>query len=442
MLPPPDRPRIARIMPPLGWVLLLLWPAFAGGAEPLTKLPDLLAAASVHALDVRAARAQVRAARARTAVTSASLWPRFSATLGYTRNQFPSVAQVPDGTGGLDSVVVVAENQVDLVARIEVPLINASVWRRVKAADTATIAGVVDVEVRQRAVEDQVVRQWTVWVGSAALSKAAARTVAASEASRQVVVGRRAAGFADAAASARADAEVARAQQSVAEAKLGVDLAAGALQTLTGVELGSPTTVLDDDLARPAPMPTWLEQVDRLPAVRAATLRARSISVEVGAEWLGYVPRLDAHAQERVTNAKGFGETGTWSAGVTASWLLDRGTVARSSEREAAHAAAVVDVARARQDALDAIRDAHHRVCAQIEQVTAARAEAAALIAAQVIIRARFASGDATQLEVVQGERDVFAAEVARIRAVADLIYARAHLRLAAGRDAVGGDRP
>ena len=43
-------------------------------------------------------------------------------------------------------------------------------------------------------------------------------------------------------------------------------------------------------------------------------------------------------------------------------------------------------------------------------------------------------SGVATQLDVIQAERDAFAASVARIQSDAELAYARAALRLDAGR--------
>ena len=48
--------------------------------------------------------------------------------------------------------------------------------------------------------------------------------------------------------------------------------------------------------------------------------------------------------------------------------------------------------------------------------------------------RNRYTSGTTMQLDLLQAQRDAFVAEVARIQADADLINARAQLRLAAGR--------
>jgi outer membrane protein TolC len=47
--------------------------------------------------------------------------------------------------------------------------------------------------------------------------------------------------------------------------------------------------------------------------------------------------------------------------------------------------------------------------------------------------RQRYQAGTATQLDLLQAQRDAFNADVARIQADADLVNARAQLRLSAG---------
>jgi outer membrane protein TolC len=70
-------------------------------------------------------------------------------------------------------------------------------------------------------------------------------------------------------------------------------------------------------------------------------------------------------------------------------------------------------------------------------------------IQAQVSVHAadlaqdRYRAGVATQLDLLQAQRDAFAAEVSRIQADADLINARAQLRIAAGRSLLAeGSKP
>jgi outer membrane protein TolC len=72
----------------------------------------------------------------------------------------------------------------------------------------------------------------------------------------------------------------------------------------------------------------------------------------------------------------------------------------------------------------------------------AARSESKAAARAVDRARDRYANGAGTQIELVQAERDAFAAEVARIQADADLSYARAALKLAAARPLGSEKRP
>ena len=52
---------------------------------------------------------------------------------------------------------------------------------------------------------------------------------------------------------------------------------------------------------------------------------------------------------------------------------------------------------------------------------------------------ARYQAGEASQLDLLQAQRDAFAANAARIEADADLVDSRAQLRVAAGRSLLEG---
>ena len=85
-----------------------------------------------------------------------------------------------------------------------------------------------------------------------------------------------------------------------------------------------------------------------------------------------------------------------------------------------------------------AARDAIHRqwetVAASIARSRSARAGRVAAAHAAQQAHDRYQVGTITQLDLLQAQRDAFAAEVARIQADADLVNARAQLRLAAGK--------
>jgi outer membrane protein TolC len=113
---------------------------------------------------------------------------------------------------------------------------------------------------------------------------------------------------------------------------------------------------------------------------------------------------------------------------------LDLTTWGNIRSQEAAAAIAQAREEAARQQALDQVHEDWFRVHNGIAKSRAARAESQAAAAAVARARERYRQGASTQLELVQAERDAFSAEVSRIQADADLAYARAGLRLAAGR--------
>ena len=100
------------------------------------------------------------------------------------------------------------------------------------------------------------------------------------------------------------------------------------------------------------------------------------------------------------------------------------------SQLEIAH----VRADRARRNSETAIIESWHRVRSSIARARASRAAEVASERAAEVARARYEAGTGTQLEVSQSERDLFAAQVARIQAHADLRVARLALRLRSGR--------
>ncbi len=95
-----------------------------------------------------------------------------------------------------------------------------------------------------------------------------------------------------------------------------------------------------------------------------------------------------------------------------------------------------------RRGAQDAIYRAWYQVRTGIEKVRASRAQLKAATLAQDLAGERYEHGVATQLEVVQAQRDRFFAAVSAVQADAELRYSRALLRLAARRTHEGRNKP
>jgi outer membrane protein TolC len=95
---------------------------------------------------------------------------------------------------------------------------------------------------------------------------------------------------------------------------------------------------------------------------------------------------------------------------------------------------AQVREARSRRAVSDLIYEAYRRVENGIVKSRSARAQVEAANKAADLAVERYQAGVSTQLDVTQAQRDAFLAEASRIQADADLAFARASLRLAAGR--------
>ena len=170
----------------------------------------------------------------------------------------------------------------------------------------------------------------------------------------------------------------------------------------------------------------------------AAELEAKAQNQLVAQAKRLLFPALSATAQERLTNATGFaGKNAIFTAGLTLTWRLDLSVLAQADAQRAVLAADEVRVDRTERAQADDVYTAWSLVIAEIAACRAARAEAEANQLAARLAKDKYGAGTALQLDVLQADRQAFASEVARIQADADLKYARAALRLAAGQSLV-----
>jgi outer membrane protein TolC len=118
------------------------------------------------------------------------------------------------------------------------------------------------------------------------------------------------------------------------------------------------------------------------------------------------------------------------------SWRLDYGTYSTAQAQAAAADVQTIQAERTRRNVADTIFEAYHRVEASIAKSRSARAEAESAQKAAKLSSDRYQAGAVTQLDVTQSQRDAFQAVASRIKADADLAYARVLLRIAAGKPA------
>jgi outer membrane protein TolC len=195
------------------------------------------------------------------------------------------------------------------------------------------------------------------------------------------------------------------------------------------------TAFLEDDLREEEPLTAWMGGTQNLPKVAAARANREASEENTRAARAAWLPILNANATERFTNATSFaGHNAYYLLQATASWRLDATLSPATRAQNAAAAASSARADKAERDAEDAIFQAWHQVRAGIDSARSARAQVKATALAAVLARDRYQSGVATQLDMLQAEQDAFRADVSRIQVDADLAYARAALRLNAGK--------
>jgi outer membrane protein TolC len=404
-------------------------------AFALQGLDEFVKGAKAAGLDEREARLTAEQRGREADVALGRLLPTLTASLTYTRNQYPASLDRPAATGGIETIVITPEDQLDGNLTLRVPLIDVGGWFRVSAARAGADAASLRASATAADAEAEVSRLYYTLVGATWLRDAAKKSQAAAESNLGTVEKRKAAERALETDVLRAKAEVERAKRAVAEAEQQVSSATRSLRTLTGVEPTAGVPAFDPPRADELPKPEAERLAATAPAVRAAEADARQAERTRDAAWAALAPTVTATLNERFTNATGFAnQSAIFSLQLAATITLDYSAVAQARATDTAAAIAKVRAERARLAQVDQASDASDRVRVQAVRAKAARAEEESTEQAVKLWRERLAAGNATLLEVVQAERDALSASASRIQAEADLAYARALLKAKTGR--------
>jgi outer membrane protein TolC len=414
--------------------------AYAPASSALQPLEVFLNAAGNANTDVLEAKATLQQTDAQADLAWARVLPGLAARGTYTRNQYESTVDLgpvpgaPPGTPDL-TVIVVPSYQWDASATLTVPLIDLAGFWRVKSAKTSLAAAQKLLANTKLVVESTIAQDYYQLVADLALVTSAQKALDVSRESLRLAEVRRDAGVGPELDVDRARADVESQTQQVAAAQLQVSLAARSLQSAAGIVPETKTVATFVDALQDAPpLETFERAVETLPVVAAAKDNTLAASQAADAQKLALLPVLSGNFVERATNAPGFtGHDFTWQAILALTWTLDFGNRANINAQNAA-----VDIARAREErarllAADTIHRQWSTITAGIVRSRSARAGQEAATHAAKQAHDRYEAGTITQLDLLQAQRDAFVADVTRIQADADLVNARAQLRLAAG---------
>jgi outer membrane protein TolC len=417
------------------------FPAFASAQQPLS---EFLAGSDTASIDLRTSDAARHAAWSQTDIARARFLPSFTAQGIYQRNEYQvqlSLAcfddpvhppNVPCANPGPPATIQLYD-QLTANFQLSVPIIDVQGWQSFFASEETARAADERVDSTRQDVRAQVIQVWHGLVAAHAVRDAAQHNYDAVAASRDNVQARFDAEVAPQLDLSRAEAEVLRAQQTIAEADRQIVLAERNLELLTGIHPTSAAQALDDDLHEEQALEEYTSRVHDAPLVRAAARSVHAAEMSVDAAWEGFIPTVGGTAREVATNASGFSPSTQWALLLTATWTLD-------FLRPAQIGLAGDQLASAHAQEDGAVQLAETRVFEQWHRVRSLRIAAQAATGARDALQradqdahARYEAGAATQLEVITADRDLLQAEVARIGAIANLAIARRTLHLRAG---------
>lgn len=363
-----------------------------------------------------------------------ALFPSVSASGGWTHNQYEATANFPNpATGEITKLVIVPGDQLDAAIRFEVPLIDTTRWMRAAAAGASESGAEQREAVMRDLVKRQVVAAYYGYAATLAVRESSKKSAAVAEQQLKLMEVRASAGAVTELDLLRAKSEMQRTRQVIADTESLVATSRRTLRTLSGIEPPESLPEQADD-TRPAQALAELEaRINELPAVKAADADAAAAGRLATASKLALIPSISAQYTQRFTNATGFqGQVAVYNAGINFLWRLDVPTFMGMQVASANEATAELSGERARLVARDQVNTDWQRLKAALTKIEAARAQVEAAQRAAQVARDRYAVGAATQVDVIQAERDLFGAEVNHIQSRTELATARASLQLSA----------
>jgi outer membrane protein TolC len=409
---------------------VLLAASPAGAVQPLEVF---ISAARKQNPDAQAARANLAQQEAEVDVTLGQHLPGISVQGTYNRNQHEVQLALP--VPPAQTILIQPHSLWSGNATISVPLVDLAGFRRIDAAKSNAESYAHTLDATGLTVEGQAIQDYYQLLANMALVTTAENFLQVSRENLAITETKLRAGTATRLDVDRARADVEQQVQQVAAARLQVSLSARDLESTTSIrpDLSSAVDLVDDLHPEPG---LWLfeGELPHVPSITAAEAATRAAQQQAESQKLALLPTIAGSFTEFATNAPGFQPTSWyWQAGVTASWKFDWTNVGNIRSFDAAASASRAQELKARLAAGDAIHKYWQTVLARIAQSRSARVGEEASVHAAEQARVQYQAGTATQLDLLQAQRDAFQASVTRIQVDANLINARAQLRLSAG---------
>jgi outer membrane protein TolC len=401
---------------------------------PLLSFEQAITLARKNNRAIKVDRAQLVAAQTQTETAWSALLPTITGQGRYTRNYegVPSFSFLP----GSKPVTIQSLNQGDLDARATTPLIAPAAWAALKAVESNVASAEATFAAQEADLLVNVGQAFLAAAGTDELVEARRSSLVVARATLKDAEVRLAAGSVTKVDVDRAQFTVVRTEQQEREAVTARDRAYRTLATL--LQSTKPFKVDTNFPTAPMPNPNDVDSALHLrPEFRALEATAKAAQQEGRAHAWQWAPTLSAFGDvHRTFNYTNFlGDFFTWSAGAQLDWLIFDGG-ARDAARHQANARAAAAREQAAQFS-DRIREDMANTSADLrtkQQGVQAAQQAVGLSQESLeLIRTQYTAGTATQLDLLQAQDALIAANVALVQARFDVAASDLAFRHAAG---------
>jgi outer membrane protein TolC len=462
--------RTALTITGLGVLAVVLAPGSLALAQRTLTLDEALELARAHNRDLRAARARLEQSATGIAQARAALLPQVTAQGKYTHN-YKEVAldlgaelgqivlglgetiKSASGNAALNDaitqyeqrlsaeygapIVVQKGDQLNAALNVTVPLVVPSAYPALAAAQQAHRADAANLSVTIAAVLFSVAETYYAAAGADELLLARRNAVAVAQLTLRNAQVRFRAGTATSVEVMRAEVALVRAAQAETEAEDGQAQVYRALGTLLGTR--EPLRARSADRAANVPAPpaelieTALQLRPELAVQRHSVEAARLAATASGWRW---APTLSAFGNLQAQNYRGFsGDRYSWAVGLQLDWTIYDGGL-RDAQRLKAWAQQREYEARLEQlrdTVADEVVNARRAVATKRRALHSAQRSSDLSRETLRLVRAQYEAGRGTQLDLLQAQDSLVAADVAVAQARFSIALADLQLQRSSG---------
>jgi outer membrane protein TolC len=417
------------------------------------KVEDVAKVVARNKHSVRSKQEELKAAAAKVDQAFVGFFPRVSLSASYTRlsNFTPGNITFAGMSFPASTLFPILVDNGSFQASISVPVTDY-VFRLAQGYSAASHSEksarfAADAEALQAAADARIA--YFNWVRAKGAIVVSQEAVAQSQAHLEDAKKSFNVGLASKADVLRIDAQVAAAQQALAESIAYAAVAEEQLRVLLGAPPDRPleigTDVMNEAATVPAESLQALEEqaMGKRLEVRALDETVESLKQVESVTKAGYLPRIDAFGDALMANPnpRAFPPAqawmGTWDLGVRLSWTLnDTFTTIGAANEARAHTGTALEQRGSLQDGLRVeVSSAYADAMKAPPTIEAADR---GMVAAEESLRVRrelFRNGKATSSELVDAEAEMTRARLRKLDAHVGLLVARARLDHAVGRD-------